>query len=47
MEAATEEATEEAAHLVISSGTDSHGVLDQARAALSSTYLIDHGTFQG
>ena len=39
MEAAT-------AHLVISTGTDSHGVLDQARAVLSSTYLIEHGTFQ-
>ncbi len=34
------------AHLVISAGTDPHGVLDQARELLSSTYLIDHGTFQ-
>lgn len=39
MEAAT-------AHIVIATGTDPHGVLDQARAVLSTTYRIDHGTFQ-
>jgi cobalt-zinc-cadmium efflux system protein len=39
MEAAT-------AHLVISTGTDPHGVLDQARVVLSTTCHIEHGTFQ-
>lgn len=34
------------AHLMVSVGTDSHGVLDQARAVLRDRYRIDHATLQ-
>ncbi len=34
------------AHLMIRAGTDSHGVLDQARAVLHERYRIDHATLQ-
>lgn len=34
------------AHLVVPEGTDQHAVLDQARDLLSTTFGIDHGTFQ-
>ncbi len=34
------------AHLMITDGTDSHSVLDQARHVLADHYGIDHGTFQ-
>lgn len=34
------------AHLMCRSGTDPHGVLDQARHLLTSRYGISHGTFQ-
>ena len=34
------------AHLMVSVGTDSHGVLDRARAVLHDRYRIDHATLQ-
>ena len=34
------------AHLVVTAGTETHGVLDRARALLSEGYGIDHATFQ-
>lgn len=34
------------AHLVASTGTDHHAVLDQARDLLARSYGIEHGTFQ-
>jgi cobalt-zinc-cadmium efflux system protein len=34
------------AHLMITTGTDAHAVLDQARALLRDTYGIDHATLQ-
>lgn len=34
------------AHLMIRAGTDSHGVLDQARVVLHERYRIDHATLQ-
>jgi cobalt-zinc-cadmium efflux system protein len=34
------------AHLRVADGSDSHGVLDQARQLLSSRYRIDHATLQ-
>lgn len=34
------------AHLMITAGTDAHGVLDQARDVLRTTYGIDHATLQ-
>ncbi len=34
------------AHLVVTAGTETHGVLDQARALLSDSYGISHATFQ-
>ncbi len=34
------------AHLVVLAGGDQHAVLDRARELLTTTYHIDHGTFQ-
>jgi cobalt-zinc-cadmium efflux system protein len=34
------------AHLMVSVGTDAHGVLDQARLVLRERYRIDHATLQ-
>ncbi len=34
------------AHLVVTAGTETHGVLDRARALLSERYGINHATFQ-
>ena len=34
------------AHLVVTAGTDTHGVLDRARALLADGYGITHATFQ-
>ncbi len=34
------------AHLMVTTGTDAHGVLDQARAVLAERYGIDHATLQ-
>jgi len=34
------------AHLMVSTGTDPHGVLDQARVLLRERYSIDHATLQ-
>jgi cobalt-zinc-cadmium efflux system protein len=34
------------AHLMVSSGTDHHGVLDQARHVLKEGYRIEHATLQ-
>ncbi|MGZ4805370.1 MAG: cation diffusion facilitator family transporter [Ilumatobacteraceae bacterium] len=34
------------AHLVVTAGTDTHGVLDRARALLADSYGITHATFQ-
>ena len=34
------------AHLVVTAGTETHGVLDRARALLSDGYGISHATFQ-
>ena len=34
------------AHLMVSVGTDHHGVLDSARALLRDEYRIDHATLQ-
>jgi cobalt-zinc-cadmium efflux system protein len=34
------------AHLMITTGTDAHAVLDQAQAVLRDTYGIDHATLQ-
>lgn len=34
------------AHLMVSAGTDAHGVLDQARVVLRDGYGIDHATLQ-
>ena len=34
------------AHLVVTAGTETHGVLDQARALLADGYGINHATFQ-
>ena len=34
------------AHLVVTAGTDTHGVLDRARALLAEGYGITHATFQ-
>jgi cobalt-zinc-cadmium efflux system protein len=34
------------AHLMVSTGTDTHGVLDQARLVLRERYRIDHATLQ-
>lgn len=34
------------AHLVVVAGTETHGVLDRARALLADEYGIDHATFQ-
>jgi len=34
------------AHLMVSAGTDSHGVLDQARAMLAERHGITHATLQ-
>ncbi len=42
----TSEMEAASAHLVVSSGADQHAVLDRARELLSTTYRIDHGTFQ-
>lgn len=42
----TSEMEAASAHLVTSSGTDQHGVLDQARHLLADRYGIGHGTFQ-
>ena len=42
----TSEMDAASAHLVVPAGTDHHGVLDQARALLTTQYGVDHGTFQ-
>jgi len=42
----TSEMEAASAHLVVPTGSDHHAVLDQARELLSTTYRIDHGTFQ-
>ncbi|MGI9603405.1 MAG: cation diffusion facilitator family transporter [Acidimicrobiales bacterium] len=42
----TSEMEAASAHLMISEGTDAHGVLDQARLVLLEAYGIEHGTFQ-
>lgn len=42
----TSEMDAASAHLMISAGVDSHGVLDQARQLLDDRYRIAHGTFQ-
>jgi cobalt-zinc-cadmium efflux system protein len=34
------------AHLVVTAGTETHGVLDRARALLAENYGINHATFQ-
>ena len=34
------------AHLMVSTGTDSHAVLDQARSLLRDRYRIAHATLQ-
>ena len=34
------------AHLMVTAGTDAHGVLDQARSVLRDRYGIDHATLQ-
>jgi cobalt-zinc-cadmium efflux system protein len=34
------------AHLVVNAGTETHGVLDRARALLAEGYGITHATFQ-
>ena len=34
------------AHLMTTTDTDAHGVLDRAREVLADTYGITHGTFQ-
>jgi cobalt-zinc-cadmium efflux system protein len=34
------------AHLMVTTGTDTHGVLDQARLVLRERYRIDHATLQ-
>jgi cobalt-zinc-cadmium efflux system protein len=34
------------AHLVVTAGTETHGVLDRARALLAEGYGITHATFQ-
>jgi len=34
------------AHIMITSGTDHHEVLDRARDVLATVYHVDHGTFQ-
>ena len=34
------------AHVMVAEGTDTHGVLDQARAILSDRYGIHHATLQ-
>ena len=34
------------AHLVVTAGTETHGVLDRARALLADGYGINHATFQ-
>ena len=34
------------AHLMVAVGTDTHGVLDQARLVLRERYRIDHATLQ-
>ena len=42
----TSEMDAASAHLVVPTGSDHHTVLDQARDLLSTSYRIDHGTFQ-
>ncbi len=42
----TSEMDAASAHLVVPTGSDHHAVLDQARDLLSTSYRIDHGTFQ-
>jgi cobalt-zinc-cadmium efflux system protein len=34
------------AHIVVAAGTDTHGVLDDARHLLQTRYEIDHATLQ-
>jgi cobalt-zinc-cadmium efflux system protein len=34
------------AHLMVCAGTDTHGVLDQARVVLRDGYAIEHATLQ-
>lgn len=34
------------AHVVVTAGADSHGVLDQARALLADRYGVAHATLQ-
>lgn len=42
----TSEMDAASAHLVVTTGTDHHSVLDQARELLSVGHRVDHGTFQ-
>lgn len=42
----TSEMVVASAHLMVASGTDTHGVLDRARDRLSTGYGIDHATLQ-
>ena len=42
----TSEMDAASAHLVVTRGTDAHGVLDRARELLATRYHVDHGTFQ-
>ena len=42
----TSEMDAASAHLVVPTGSDHHAVLDRARDLLSTSYRIDHGTFQ-
>jgi len=42
----TSEMDAASAHLVVTSATDHHAVLDQARELLAVGYRVDHGTFQ-
>lgn len=42
----TSEMEAASAHIVITTGTEHHAVLDQARELLATGYHIDHGTFQ-
>ncbi|MDP1805368.1 MAG: cation diffusion facilitator family transporter [Acidimicrobiales bacterium] len=42
----TSEMESASAHVVVAVGTDTHGVLDQARALLQGTHHIEHATLQ-
>ncbi len=42
----TSEMENASAHLMVAAGTDTHTVLDQARALLLSRYHVEHATLQ-